>query len=114
MAGYNLLDNVSASDADAPWNQEEVEPECAYCGFKPDQFGKVQLIDFAGVLMCPSCLETIMRPVDEPRLSFVNIKGETIFAPPGCDGLCRLDCEAYDPQHAYCQEQGADCEEVKL
>ena len=50
------------------------------------------------------------KPPIAPK-PFVNIKGETIFAPPGCDGLCRLDCEAYDPQHAYCQEQGAECEE---
>jgi hypothetical protein len=27
--------------------------------------------------------------------------------PAGCDGLCRIDCEAYDPKNAYCREQGA-------
>ena len=55
-----------------------------------------------------------MKMTPKPPIApkpFVNIKGETIIAPPGCDGLCRLDCEAYDPQHVYCQEQGADCEE---
>lgn len=42
--------------------------------------------------------------MSEP-LSFLDENGEEIFAPEGCDGLCRLDCEVHDPEHEYCNEQ---------
>ncbi len=32
MKGYNLPDNVSPSDPEAPWNKEEQEPTCIICG----------------------------------------------------------------------------------
>ena len=38
-------------------------------------------------------------------LTFINGEGETVHAPIGCDGLCRINCEAHDPEHAFCQEQ---------
>ena len=31
-----------------------------------------------------------------------------VVPPPGCDGLCRIDCEAHDPKDAYCREQEAE------
>jgi hypothetical protein len=36
----------------------------------------------------------VFQPYFEPR------------PPAGYDGLCLIDCKAYDPQSAYCREQG--------
>ena len=33
MSGYNLPDNVSASDPEAPWNKEEVDDTYRWAGF---------------------------------------------------------------------------------
>lgn len=39
------------------------------------------------------------------RLSFINGDGEEVYAPVGCDGLCRIECESWDPGSEFCQEQ---------
>lgn len=51
----------------------------------------------------------------EPEVALANIGEileENVFEPyaepeppEGCDGLCRLECEAYRPAHPYCLAQ---------
>jgi hypothetical protein len=43
MKGYNLPDNVSASDPDAPWNKEE-QKECT-CPKKQPENKRLRLAD---------------------------------------------------------------------
>jgi len=53
---------------------------------------------------CAADFECEGKGIRHP-LEFVNINGEMIMAPKGCDGLCRINCEVHDPQHAFCMEQ---------
>ena len=59
MAGYNCPDNVSASDPDAPWNQEEPDSYQDWCEFCGNDVG-FEEID--GHRVCQDCLKEIIGP----------------------------------------------------
>ena len=75
MSGYNLPDNVSASDPEAPWNKEEVDDTYRWAGFyiPSRMMGAIERYvnqgippgDFLTAVICNDLYEAVGRADEE-------------------------------------------------